>query len=57
MRAFLALLAALAALWCAAAGIVALILHTGAVEVIDIELAGVVLALLAAGLLVADSRS
>lgn len=47
---------ALAALWCAIGGIVALILGTGVLEVVAVELAGVVLAVIAAALLITDNR-
>lgn len=48
--------ACLAALWLALFGLAALVLHFAVVEVLCIEIAGVVLALLALGLMLRDRR-
>lgn len=56
MKAAVAFPCALAALWCAVGGLVVLLLGWGVLEVVVVELAGVVLALVAAALLIADSR-
>lgn len=49
-----ALAGATVALWFAIGGLVALILGTGAVEVVAVELAGVTVAVLSAALLLRD---
>lgn len=56
MRAGLAFTCGLVALWLALFGVVALVFGIGVVEVLVLEVAGVVLAVLSVGLLLADTR-